>query len=73
MDNINIRPNLDNKLISIDEDRFYVLAMVLVENCGYTTEKLKNMWGLADTILRNDKVYYICMKLIDVEYTEIQN
>ena len=70
MDNINIRPNLDDKLIDIGEDRFYVLGMVLVENCGYTTEQLKNMWGLADTILRNDKVYYICMKLIDVE---IQN
>ncbi len=70
MDNINIRPNLDDKLIDIGEDRFYVLGMVSVENCGYTTEELKNMWGLADTILRNDKVYYICMKLIDVE---IQN
>ena len=70
MDNINIRPNLDDKLIDIGEDRFSVLGMVLVENCGYTTEELKNMWGLADTILRNDKVYYICMKLIDVE---IQN
>jgi|TARA_B100001939_G_scaffold133477_1_gene115984 hypothetical protein len=70
LDNINIRPNLDDKLIDIGEDRFYVLGMVLVENCGYTTEELKNMWGLADTILRNDKVYYICMKLIDVE---IQN
>ncbi len=70
MDNINIRPNLDDKLIDIGEDRFYVLGMVLVENCGYTTEELKNMWGLADTILRNDKVYYICMKMIDVE---IQN
>jgi hypothetical protein len=70
LDNINIRPNLDDKLIDIGEDRFYVLGMVLVENCGYTTEELKNMWGLADTILRNDKVYYICMKMIDVE---IQN
>ena len=70
MDNIDIRPNLDDKLIDIGEDRFYVLGMVLVENCGYTTEELKNMWGLADTILRNDKVYYICMKMIDVE---IQN
>ena len=70
MDNINIRPNLDDKLIDIGEDRFYLLGMVLLENCGYTTEELKNMWGLADTILRNDKVYYICMKLIDVE---IQN
>ena len=70
MDNINIRPNLDNKLINIGEDRFYVLGRVLVDNCRYTTEDLKVMWGLADTVLRNDKVYYICMKLIDVE---IQN
>ena len=70
MDNINIRPNLDDKLIDIGEDRFYVLGMVLVENCGYTTEELKNMWGLADTILRNNEYYYICMQLIDVE---IQN
>ena len=62
--------NLNNKLVNIGDDRFYVLGKVLVENCGYTTEELKNMWGLADTILRNDKVYYICMKLIDVE---IQN
>ena len=70
MDNINIRPNLDDKLIDIGEDRFYVLGRVLVDNCRYTTEDLKVMWGLADTILRNDKVYYICMQLIDVE---IQN
>ena len=70
MDNINIRPNLDDKLINIGEDRFYVLGRVLVDNCRYTMEDLKIMWGLADTVLRNDKVYYICMKLIDVE---IQN
>ena len=70
MDNINIRPNLDNNLINVGEDRFYDLGRVLVEDCGYTLDDLKNMWGLADTILRNDKVYYICMKLIDVE---IQN
>jgi len=66
----NIKPNLDNKLINIGEDRFYVLGKVLVKNCRYTTEDLKVMWGLADAVLRNDKVYYICMKLID---TEIQN
>jgi len=70
LDNINIRPNLDDKLISIGEDRFYVLGRVLVDNCRYSMEDLKIMWGSADTILRNDKVYYICMKLIDVE---IQN
>tara|TARA_B100000902_G_scaffold251074_1_gene237595 strand:- start:75 stop:278 length:204 start_codon:yes stop_codon:yes gene_type:complete len=63
----NIRPNLDNKLISIGEDRFYVLGRVLVENCRYTMEDLKIMWGLADTILRNEEQYYVCMKLIETE------
>jgi len=62
--------NLNNKLVNIGEDRFYVLGKVLVKNCRYTTEDLKIMWGLADTILRNNEHYYICMKLIDVE---IQN
>ena len=66
----NIRPNLDEKLINVGEDRFYVLGRVLVDNCRYSMEDLKIMWGSADTILRNDKVYDICMKLIDVE---IQN
>ena len=65
--------NLNNKLVTIDDDRFYVLGKVLVDNCPYTTEDLKIMWGSADTILINDAYYYICMKLIDVEYTEIQN
>ena len=43
MDNINIRPNLDNKLINVGEDRFYVLGRVLVEDCGYTLDDLKNI------------------------------
>jgi len=39
----------------------------LVENCRYTMEDLKIMWGLADTILRNEEQYYVCMKLIETE------
>tara|TARA_B100001564_G_scaffold15931_1_gene12238 strand:+ start:368 stop:589 length:222 start_codon:yes stop_codon:yes gene_type:complete len=62
--------NLNNKLVNIGQDRFYVLGKVLVENCRYTADDLKLMWGLADTILRNNEHYYVCMKLIDVE---IQN
>ena len=65
--------NLNSKLVTVGDDRFYVLGKVLVDNCPYTTEDLKIMWGSADTILRNNEYYYICMKLIDVEYTEIQN
>ncbi len=65
--------NLNNKLVTVGDDRFYVLGKVLVENCQYTAEDLKIMWGSADTILRNNEYYYICMKLIDVDYIEIQN
>ena len=30
------------------------------------------MWTLADTVLRNGDTYYICMKLIEVEFEEIK-
>jgi len=59
--------NLNDKLVTINNDRFYILGKVLVDNCRYTINELKIMWGLADTILRNNDYYYICMQLIDVE------
>jgi hypothetical protein len=66
---------LDNrflsKFITIGDDRFYVLGKVLVENCRYTPEDLKIMWGLADTILKNNEYYYACMKLIEAEIEEL--
>ncbi len=63
--------NLEDKLVNIDDDRFYVLGKVLVENCRYNADDLKIMWGLADTVLRNNEYYYICMKLIDVQLEEL--
>jgi len=56
-----------DKFITIGDDRFYVLGKVLVERCRYTMEDLKIMWGLADTILRNEEHYYVCMKMIETE------
>jgi len=35
--------------------------------CKYNVDELKTMWGLADTILRNEESYYVCMKLIEAE------
>jgi len=58
--------NLENKLVDIGDDRFYILGRVSVE-CKYNIDELKTMWGLADTILRNGEQYYVCMKLIDTE------
>jgi len=63
--------NLKHKLVNVGDDRFYVLGKVLVENCRYTADDLKIMWGLADTVLRNNEYYYICMKLIDVQIEEL--
>ena len=56
---------LKDKLITINDDRFYVLGRVSVENQKYTPEDIKIMWGLADTVLKNNEYYYACMKLID--------
>ena len=58
--------NLDNKVVDIGDDRFYILGRVSVE-CKSNIDELKTMWGLADTILRNGEQYYVCMKLIDTE------
>jgi len=61
---------LAKKLISVEDTRYYVLGTVSVQS-GYSPDELKNMYGLADTVLRNGDIYYVCMKLIDVEYEEI--
>jgi hypothetical protein len=38
---------------------------------GYSPDDLKGMWTLADTVLRNGDLYYVCMKLIEVEFEMI--
>ncbi|MBT4208379.1 hypothetical protein HOE22_08560 [Candidatus Woesearchaeota archaeon] len=58
------------KLITVEDTRYYVLGTVSVQS-GYSPDELKNMYGLADTVLRNGDMYYVCMKLIDVEYEDL--
>ena len=57
------------KIINVGDDGYMVLGTVSAST-EFSNDELKQQYGLADTILRNDKVYYICMQLIDVE---IQN
>ena len=57
------------KIIYVGDDGYMVLGTVSAST-KFSNDELKKQYGLADTILRNDKVYYICMQLIDVE---IQN
>ena len=46
-----------------------VLAKVADASGG--TEELKKRYSLADTVLRNGDTFYICMKVIDVEFEDI--
>ena len=58
------------KIITVGDDGYIVLGKVSV-NTSYDTDQLKSQWRLADTILRNQNEFYICMKIIDVEFTMI--
>ena len=58
------------QIVTVDGEGYIVLGKVSV-NTSYDTDQLKSQWRLADTILRNQNELYICMKIIDVEFTMI--
>ena len=58
------------KLIFIGDDGYMVLGTVSAST-EFSNDELKQQYGLADTILRNNDKLYICMKLIDAEWEEI--
>ena len=58
------------KIITVGDDGYIVLGKVSV-NTSSSTEELKSQWRLADTILRNQNEFYICSKIIDVEFNDI--
>jgi len=60
-----------DKILSVNDDRYIVLGTASV-NSGYTPDKLKTMWGLADTVLRNNNTYYVCSKIVDAEFTMVK-
>ena len=45
-----------------------VLAQKVIDK---STDELKSWYNLADTVLRNGDTFYICMKVIDIEFQEI--
>jgi len=60
------------RIINIKDDRYVICGTVLVEKViGTTTDELKDQYTLADTVLRNGDTFYICMKIIDVEFEEL--
>ena len=58
------------QIVTVDGEGYIVLGKVSV-NTSYDTDQLKSQWRLADTILRNQNEFYICMKMIEAEFTMI--
>ena len=58
------------KIVSVGDKGYIVLGVVSV-NTSFSTEELKSQWRLADTILRKDNEWYICMKIINAEFLDI--
>ena len=58
------------QIVTVDGEGYIVLGKVSV-NTPYNGDQLKLQWRLADTVLRKDQEYYICMKIIDVEFEMI--
>jgi len=58
------------KIVTVGDDGYIVLGVVSV-NTSFSTEELKSQWRLADTILRKDNEWYVCMKMINAEFFDI--
>ena len=58
------------KILQLGDKGYIVLGVVSV-NASFSTEELKSQWRLADTILRKDNEWYVCMKIIDAEFFDI--
>lgn len=58
------------KRVSVGDKGYIVLGVVSV-NTSFSTEELKSQWRLADTILRKDNDWYVCMEIIDAEFFDI--
>ena len=55
------------KIVSVGDKGYIILGVVSV-NTSFSTEELKSQWRLADTILRKDNEWYVCMEIIDAEF-----
>ena len=60
------------QIINVDDDRYIVQGTVSAQKVtDITTDQLKDRYSLADTVLRNDDTFYICMKIIDAEFKDV--
>ena len=60
------------QIINVNDDRYIVQGTVSAQKVtDITTDQLKDRYSLADTVLRNDDTFYICMKIIDAEFKDV--
>ena len=60
------------KFITVNDGLYVVRGTVLADKVTtISTNELKKRYSLADTVLRNGDTFYICMKVIDVEFEDI--
>ena len=60
------------KRIAVNDDLYVICGTVLAEKVTISTEELKKQYSLADSVLRNGDTYYICQKINDAEFEDIQ-
>ena len=58
------------RIIFIGDDGYMVLGTVSAST-EFSNDELKQQYGLADTILRNKDQLYVCMRLIEAKWDEI--
>ena len=61
---------MKDKIIYVKNIAYLVLGTVSTST-GYSTDQLKQMWALADTVLKNGNMFYICSKPIEAEFEMI--
>jgi hypothetical protein len=60
------------QIIKVKDDMYVVCGRVSAKKVtNESTDELKSWYSLADTVLRNGDTFYVCMKVIDVEFEEI--
>ena len=61
------------QIINVNDDRYVVQGTVSADQVTQlTTDELKNQYSLADTVLRNGNILYVCMKIVEVEFEVIK-
>lgn len=60
------------KKVNLDGELYIVLGTMSIEkSIGLDTNDIKTQWRLADIVLRNGDMYYICMKALEAEFEDI--